>query len=329
MNFRLTESNVQEVIFEARHPNEFRTAHGIEERTLRFSHRLGGADMKEVWFEGIHLNYGQIDLKNRFSAEVVNDTPLIEMHFSLSGNSNFVSKSFPKQPFNFTSRQHNIVYSPNIEGTLQVEQSGLNKIFEIHLTEQYFKKLVNQECLLFMNMAESIEKKQIAFMGKQNHPITARMNAVISDISNCDKTGTLKRLFLEAKVLELLMLQVEQFEQSDQTVTGKFLNEYDVEKLHYAKFLIENNLANPYSLMDLSRKIGLNEFKLKKGFRDQFQTTVFGYIYTLRMEQAHRSLLDTNKSIMEISEEVGYKNAHHFTSAFKRKYNVLPSQLRK
>jgi AraC-like DNA-binding protein len=41
------------------------------------------------------------------------------------------------------------------------------------------------------------------------------------------------------------------------------------------------------------------------------------------------ALLQTHKSVNEVAEIVGYKYAHHFTDAFKKKYNMLPSRVSK
>ncbi|WP_366941819.1 helix-turn-helix domain-containing protein [uncultured Nostoc sp.] len=40
--------------------------------------------------------------------------------------------------------------------------------------------------------------------------------------------------------------------------------------------------------------MGLNDFKLKRAFKEVFGTTVLGYVQSLRLEQAQRLLRDTN-----------------------------------
>lgn len=78
--------------------------------------------------------------------------------------------------------------------------------------------------------------------------------------------------------------------------------------------------------MELAHKCGLNDFKLKSGFKQLYGNTVFGYLGNLRMEVALR-LLKEQKSVRLVAEEIGYKNPQHFTAAFKKKYGVLPSQV--
>ncbi len=165
-------------------------------------------------------------------------------------------------------------------------------------------------------------------MHGSNMDITASMNMIISEMSNCKKQGALKRLFLEGKTLELLMLQVEQFESADQQRHPAGIQPGDVEKIHHARYLLEQHIDTPCSLTDLARQVQLNDFKLKKGFKEIFGTTVFGYLRDLRMQEARRMLRHTSKSINEIADYCGYEYVQHFSTAFKKKYGLTPSKLR-
>lgn len=74
--------------------------------------------------------------------------------------------------------------------------------------------------------------------------------------------------------------------------------------------------------------VGTNECTLKAGFKEAFRTTVFNYLFDYRMNIAIHYLLDTNKSIGEVAGLVGYEHQAHFCTAFKRKFNVTPSEYR-
>ena len=47
-----------------------------------------------------------------------------------------------------------------------------------------------------------------------------------------------------------------------------------------------------------------NEFKLKKGFRECFNTTVFGYLREKRMERAGELLQQNKSSVIEVANAV-------------------------
>jgi AraC-like DNA-binding protein len=73
---------------------------------------------------------------------------------------------------------------------------------------------------------------------------------------------------------------------------------------------------------------GLNEFKLKKGFKETFNQTVFEYLSDVRLETARNDLLNTGKSVTEIACELGYSSLQHFSAAFSKKFGVSPKKMK-
>lgn len=83
------------------------------------------------------------------------------------------------------------------------------------------------------------------------------------------------------------------------------------------------------SLKDLANKCCMSESYFSRRFK---QVTGFGfkeYLNTIRIRHACDLLLQTNKSIMEISEECGYMDSNYFGDAFRKVKNVSPSKYRK
>jgi AraC-like DNA-binding protein len=182
-----------------------------------------------------------------------------------------------------------------------------------------------QEDSLKKTLPAAFNSEQLELL-QTSRPTTLQMNQVIRGIMlNIDKRGN-HHIYFEAKALELLFLELEQLAALAKQPGSPFLKAHDVERVYLAKAMVEENLLNPCSLIELAHRVGLNDFKLKKGFREVFGTTVFSYLYELRMEKA-KLLLKNGKPVREVAFEVGYKNAHHFTTAFKKKFGYLPSKI--
>jgi AraC-like DNA-binding protein len=126
-------------------------------------------------------------------------------------------------------------------------------------------------------------------------------------------------------MLDLIVIHSNQ----KQDKQGVILKEEDLKKIIYARQLVERDLQKPSSLIELSRKAGINDFKLKKGFKALTGHTVFGYLYKIRMEKAHYYLAKEKRTVNEVAFLVGYKNAQHFIAAFKKQYEILPGSLNK
>jgi len=158
--------------------------------------------------------------------------------------------------------------------------------------------------------------------------ILPEMQAIINDMYGTSYKGYLKGLFLEAKTIELFLLQIEQLDKRD-FATHKKLRKQDIDRLYEIKKQLELNFDQSFSIAALARKAGINSMKLKTGFKQLFNTTVFGYLHTVRMQEAKRLLMEENMYVNEVADRIGYKYPHHFTAAFKKQFSITPSQLRK
>ncbi len=103
-------------------------------------------------------------------------------------------------------------------------------------------------------------------------------------------------------------------------------NEY--EQIIKAEQLIADNLENPPTIEKLSKLTGINQHKLKTQFKLVFKEPIFSYITQLRMEKAKKLLLENDLTVSEVAYAIGYKNPQHFTAAFKKRFNYLPSSLK-
>jgi AraC-like DNA-binding protein len=131
---------------------------------------------------------------------------------------------------------------------------------------------------------------------------------------------------LESKALELLALTFAQVGLEDNHSPARpRLRPDDIERIHHARDILVDKMDEPPSLLALARHVGLNDFKLKVGFRQVFGTTAFGYLHDQRMERARRMLEERRFNVTEVACTVGYANPSHFSAAFKRKFGVNPS----
>ncbi|MHC0068846.1 helix-turn-helix domain-containing protein, partial [Nostoc sp. UIC 10890] len=135
---------------------------------------------------------------------------------------------------------------------------------------------------------------------------TPEMQLALQQILNCPFQGLMKRLYLEAKAIELMMLQFSQFVEPVSPAKSEIsLALDDVERIYQAKEIIIHSLKNPPSLLELSRQVKLNDYKLKQGFRQVFGKTVFGYLHDYRMQQAYMLLARGQAKVQEVAQAVG------------------------
>ena len=99
--------------------------------------------------------------------------------------------------------------------------------------------------------------------------------------------------------------------------------------LSAAARILETRCHEDHSLAELSRAVHLNEFKLKRGFKERFGTTVFGFLRQKRMELARELLASESQNVIEVANRVGYSNPSHFARAFREAFGVNPSSFQR
>lgn len=104
---------------------------------------------------------------------------------------------------------------------------------------------------------------------------------------------------------------------------------YSSEGVEKALIYIDCNIHRPMTLKEVSEHVYLNANYFSVLFRQQVGINFSEYLTRKRMELAKKKLRETNDSVMDISEMVGYQTAKYFTHLFKKCEGVTPSAYRK
>ncbi|MBC9931870.1 helix-turn-helix transcriptional regulator [Chitinophaga qingshengii] len=288
---------------------------------------FGAYKIQECKFDGIHLIICSAEVYQNVTIASDDIAPHVSMLFMEQGDVRASLQGVNGQ-FRFSSREHNIMYSPHWEETAVLQKQQGIQVIGMNFSPERFLDLADNNGQVLGKMADRVaNQKRVALTEKINPHITPRMKTVLAEIRQCRFKGGLKKLFLQSKAMELLALQCDQVENefrpthvAQRSITGR-----ELEQLQHARFLLLQNLHEPPSLSQLSRLTGLNEFKLKSGFKAVFDNTVFGYFNDHRLGFAREMILAGGKSLAEIAEEAGYSSPQHFSGAFKKKYGVAPS----
>lgn len=156
------------------------------------------------------------------------------------------------------------------------------------------------------------------------------MQQILWQIVRCPYSGLAKRIYLEAKALEVVALVLEHEREVQQGRRVLHALQPDcVERICRAREIVLQHLDRPLSLVDLARRVGLNDCTLKRGFRRVFGKTVFGYLRDYRLEQARLLLLSGHASVAEVMQAVGFVDRGHFAAAFRKKFGVVPKDYTK
>ena len=92
---------------------------------------------------------------------------------------------------------------------------------------------------------------------------------------------------------------------------------------------IHENFTRTITVEELAKLANVSTSYLAHTFKKQTGYAPVEYVLKMRMERAMMLLTHSNKTVSEISEEVGYDSLPAFIKIFKRKTNYSPSAYRK
>ena len=281
-------------------------------------------------FDGIRMGHSisKFNTLTEFTATSAN-TDVVRLHLGLKGNYSFRQTQL-NTTFDLIGGHHNILYSKDFEMTVYNRTLEL-ETFGVQFPRDTFLNFTANATDLLKRFADRIMKEEPVILTDDWGAVDPAIHQVIDQILHHRYTGDLQRLFLLSKSIELLVLCAESCEQAEQTckTQPRFLKSAaDKEKILAARDLVNARVDCPPSLTEIAKAVGLNEYKLKRGFRETFQTTVFGYLTAQRLHLARRYLLDTPKTAAEIAFELGYSTPQHFNNAFKKHFGHPPDSIR-
>ena len=88
------------------------------------------------------------------------------------------------------------------------------------------------------------------------------------------------------------------------------------------------NFSQEIPLSYLADMVHFSDSHLSKTFKKETGTTISEYIARMRCRHAAQLLRNTELSVQEISNYVGYPDNNYFVKVFKKQYGVTPTAFR-
>lgn len=282
----------------------------------------------EILIPGIlHFAHYKSIMPQKEEIRLINSGAYVSMIFSLKNRSTYSCEG--KGVFvTLEHNQHTLVFIPEQDTHIFWEPEKYAEVFIINLTPDYFERFLPSDHPFFSVWQKAVRKNQPATAGEDGYTITPKMLSLLYTILQCEHKGHYKLLFLKSKVIELVMLQLEQFEKGTALEEQEDIGEAEIRKMHLAREIIASNLSRPCSIIDLAQQVGTNDCYLKKNFKQVFGTTIYGYLQKERMEKSKALLLEGDKKIAEVARLAGYKHASHFTTAFRKHFGYAPNKIK-
>ena len=146
------------------------------------------------------------------------------------------------------------------------------------------------------------------------------------DASRFTVLPAVRTIYLEALAMQLLCHTVTELSVREPHERTASIPPRDLKRIYEARDYLAQHYASPPTIPQLARMVGMNQTKLKAGFKQTFQLTIYAYILQRRMEATAQLLAEREFSVAEIAYRVGYEYPANFSCAFKRYYGCSPRQ---
>lgn len=227
---------------------------------------------------------------------------------------------------------HNyIYYTPNGVNVEIYYKKNINySNLDIYVSTDFFHDFFEKTSYID-SFISSIDSKKFTRLINDGIPISPQMFYALKEIKECKLKGISKEYFVKARIMYLLQLIFEWIDvklSSQKKENNSRLKNDDINILNDIQYFIKNNPEKYYTIEQLSNQFYINEFKLKKGFKELFGMGIYQFSTQIHMKYALELLKNTDLSIKEIAYKTGYSSSSAFSVAFKKECGINPNKIR-
>lgn len=256
-----------------------------------------------------------------FRINNLQDTTHVSLHYQLAGKSDAYISGFRKT-LPMDKGRFNLLNCVDPVSTFVFPKQQVYEYLCVGLKPSFFRSVLQDCGPAYESMLAQSQRGQAFSLYHPNSTTDHLQSDTLNLLQRPPVADNLRTLYIRSKVKELILLTIGGAGAEDK----KTVTNIDTDKLNAVKAYLTANYISAFTLESISKTFGLNEFKLKSGFRKLFGYTVFGYIHHLRMEHANTLLSSGGFSIGEIAAIIGYTSDSAFIRAYKLHFEYTPGK---
>lgn len=198
-----------------------------------------------------------------------------------------------------------------------------NRVLIFHIDPFFFEKYYSDIKNLFFFTNTTDEKAQES---EQYDELRAFLSKIVcEEVQRQDSYDE----EIESILIDLLYHLINNFHYLMYEKENLKENEDQFERYHRIAKYIFNNYDNNITLQDIAKKEFLSTHYLSHEIKDATGHSFTDLVNLTRVEEAAKLLLDTDKTISEITEDIGFSHTRYLNKHFKIHYKYTPLQYRK
>jgi AraC-like DNA-binding protein len=192
------------------------------------------------------------------------------------------------------------------------------RLLGLHIGRETFNEITQSMC----------NKRDIDFNNE-----CIRMDSSISDLINMfimeTKNLQMASKFVLQNITSLMVINFLRKFKSNLPQIIKESNYCERDNINKAIEFLREEYNNDFSIEDVAHTANLSTYHFIRIFKSMTGITPYDYLLNVKIEKAIELLKLKKHTITEICFMCGFNNPGHFSSVFKRKIGIVPSQYRK
>lgn len=211
----------------------------------------------------------------------------------------------------------------NVEEAHRIFSEEDNRVLMFHLDPGFFKRYYDDIKNMFFYTDTSEEVTQ----NDEKYEVLRKYLSILlcEFVQKSDDYDE----YIEETMIELLYHLINNFHYLMYEKEELRQNEEQLERYHRIIKYIYNNYDSKISLQDIAKKEFLSSHYLSHEIKNTMGLSFKEFVNLTRVEESIKLLLDTDMTITEISQEVGFSHSRYYNKHFKIHYNMTPIQFRK
>ncbi|ADG92199.1 transcriptional regulator, AraC family [Arcobacter nitrofigilis DSM 7299] len=294
-----------------------------EDYKINFPDNLGFMSCKkEIVTEDIFLFKTHALANKTLALQAISEVKGLVISIILDGKIHY-KDNMNNQVETFKKNNLYIKYINEYDSTTIIDQNSSSKGIGIILRNDFLEKnFLNH--FSHINDIKEKNSNKLPSLSIYRKDISKNLH-LAKELYNSPFHGGLHNIYLQSKCLEIIYNEFNEILSCPKCNTKekiKLSNE-DIEALYKARDIILLTHEFP-DLSTLAKKVAINEFKLKYGFKKLFSTSPGNMILEQKMLHAKQLLETSEYSIAEIANFVGYKYQQSFSNAFIHFFGLRP-----
>jgi two-component system, response regulator YesN len=179
-----------------------------------------------------------------------------------------------------------------------------------------------------MNLIKCYESDSVHLLKTQQHMLEVLW--IVSRVMKEMGVETVTPLYsYQTQDYRQLRLETNQLLDKMRNSYEKHYELLEADTIHQIKQYIIEHSSEDISLDALAKKVDLSPIYISKMFKEKLGINYIDLLTECRIEKAKKLLGDPEKSIKEITFDVGYHDPNYFSKVFKKMCNISPKEYRR